>query len=171
MKKCLNDEINKEGEIYENITKYKERYRLKPKKNLDDTKSNLKDFIKDKDYYKYEIRNSNFICLFESNKIQILSLKIEEQQTFYKLHQIIKFNKTFNHVKAYSHGHDNLPVCNFIQENDGSKLYFLYENGLIIISKNGSHFQIDSIIRYDNKTFYSLDKYKHKLYILINIYE
>ena len=37
----------------------------------------MNDFIKYSDYYKYEVKNSNFICLFKSNKIQILSLKIE----------------------------------------------------------------------------------------------
>ena len=191
MKRFLNGEINKEGEIYENMSKYDEQYRLgeiyenisscdelyilKPKKARHDTKSNLNDFIKDSNYYKYEVRNSNFICLFESDKIQILSLKKEKHQFLYKLHQIIKFNKKFklleNKGKGCLFGGRYILVCNYIQENDGSKLYFLYENGLIIISKNGSHFQIDSIIRYDNKTFYSLDKYKHKLYILMNIYE
>ena len=77
MKRFLNGEINKEGEIYENMSKYIKLYRLKPRKTQDDKKSNLNDFIKYSDYYKYEVKNSNFICLFESNKIQILSLKIE----------------------------------------------------------------------------------------------
>ena len=186
MKRFLNGEINKKGEIYENMSKYEEQYRLyeiydnmseysglkrlKPRKVRHDIKSNLNDFIKDSNYYKYEVRNSNFICLFESNKIQILSLKIKEHKFLYKLHQIIKFNKTF--ILLLDRKDENgkyIPVCNFIQENDGSKLYFLYKNGLIIISKNGSHFQIDSIFSYDNKIFFGLDKYKYKLYILMRI--
>ena len=172
MKRFLNGEINKKGEIYENMSKYEEQNRLKPRKVQHDIKINLNDFIEDLNYYKYEVRNSTFICLFESNRIQILSLKIEEHQFLYKLHQIIKFNKTIKLLKAWKDEHgEYIPVCNFIQENDGSKLYFLYENGLIIISKNMSHFQIDSIISYDNKKFCGLDKYKYKLYILMSIEE
>ena len=189
MKRFLNGEINKEGEIYENMSKYDELYRLgeiyenvpescdtysdlyslKVRKIQHDTKSNLNDFIKDNNHYKYEIRNSNFICLFESKKIQILSLKITKDQFLYKLHQIIKFNKAFKLLKACKGEYGRyVLVSNFIQENDGSKFYFLYKNGLIIISKNESHFQIDSIVSYDNAKFCGLDKYKYKLYILMN---
>ena len=136
-------------------------------------KSNLFDFLEGKDNCCYKIRNLNFCCVFNEKEIKILSFTIEDNQCIMKLHQIIKFNRNLKLIKKivymeYDITRSIISNNNFIQENDGSKIYILYENELIIISKNDNNFQIDTLIKCGKsiKSYIVFHKYKNKIMIL-----
>jgi len=132
------------------------------------------DFLKGQDNCGYKIRNLNFCCVFNEKEIKILSFTIEDNQCLMKLHQIIKFNRNLKLLKRLEYNEygscigSKLSNNNFIQENDGLKIYILYENELIILSKNGNYFQIDSLIKCGKniKSYYAFHKFKNKIMIL-----
>jgi hypothetical protein len=142
---------------------------------LGELKNNLFDFLEGEDNCCYKIRNFNFCCIFNEKEIKILSFTIEDNQCIMKLHQIIKFNRNLKFIKKleyleYDFTRSIISNNNFIQENDGSKIYILYENELIILSKNDNNFQIDTLIKCEKsiKSYIVFHKYKNKIMILAN---
>ena len=103
------------------------------------------------------INNSNLICIFENNEIRIYSYKIQDNECIFELYQNIKFSSTFNNLECRK---------NYIQEEDGSKFYLLYENAFVTISKGPQNYQIENIIMSNEGRFISFDKFNNKIYIL-----
>ena len=95
------------------------------------------------------IKNTNLICIFENNEIRIYSYKIQKNECFFQIYQNIKFSSSFNYTKCRK---------NYIQEEDGSKFYLLYENAFITISEVSKHFQIENIILANEGRFITFDK-------------
>ena len=111
-----------------------------------------------------KIKNINYLCLYSVLDIQILSFEIKDKKCSIKLHQNIKFNQKLEFLRDYRNNNSNF----FLQEEDGSKIYLLYKDRLIILSNNNLYFQIETVIRCDNNNykFKYFDKYKNKIYIL-----
>ena len=136
--------------------------------------SNLFDFLEGENNCCYKIRNLNFCCVFNEKEIKILSFTIEDNQCIMKLHQIFKFNRNLKLLKKLEFTQFGFTTSksnnNFNQENDGSKLYILYENELIILSKNDNNFQIDTLIKCGKsiKSYIVFYKYKNTIIILAN---
>ena len=190
IKRFLNGRINKKYEdemlkyIYDNCDKYDRKYSLKYDKTIEKVgniyyknnfnkyvyiysekklyESNLDELIAKIDkYIIFKIKNINYLCLCTETEIQILSFTINNEKCYIKLYQTIKFKQKNN----LHHWHK----CQRYYIQEDSKIYLLYESKLIIISYNDLYFQIDAIIKYDNNNylFVDFDKYKNKIFILL----
>ena len=129
--------------------------------NIQIEKSNLNEILtKDMKYNNMMIINhSNLICTFDEKGIYIYSYKLENNECIFKIYQTIQFS--LNRKQIYSSYSKT-----FLQEEDGSKFYLLYENAFICISEVNNIYQIDNIFLAEGGKFINFDKFENKMYIL-----
>ena len=134
---------------------------------LNESTSNLSEFINNinTQYYIFKIKKINFVCICTKTGILILSFILKNDKYIFNLNQNIQFNK--NYELSYDYNFFDIRDRYYIEEEDGSNIYLLYKNELIILSNNNSSFQIKSIIHYKDE-FINYNKYNNKIFILKN---
>jgi len=131
--------------------------------NIQIEKSNLNEILTKEFHENYNnmilINHSNLICIFDEKGIYIYSYKLENNECIFKKNQIIKF--TFKCNQIY-YGYRK----NFLQEENGSKFYLLYDNAFICISKAYNNYQIENVFFAKGGKFITFDRFENKMYIL-----